>query len=178
MSHTSTQSVRHFIDSMSQLTREELRRRFADEFKLFSGAANDAHVTNFSDFNRRGLNALYGGEERAGQLDEMGRIELALNTVRVMTAHLEMERLRCRTPASAAEIHRNAARKVRLCSIELNGLWPERLSRVERRPLKGPKKPSSPRAAFSQLALPGVKLKAPRKRVKKAKEIPGAPCGM
>ena len=119
--------------------RLELRKQTAEEFKMLSGAAQQAGVQSrmFGIFHDAGYKGLYGGigsEEiknrkriapKENLMDRMNATELAANQFRMTQTREKIAREKIRGEASAIQTHHQVGREVRAAIKRIGGTLPE-----------------------------------------------------
>lgn len=125
--------------------RLELRKQTAEEFKVLSGAAQQAGVQSrmFGVFHDAGYKGMYGGLGRAGikqrkripekdnLLDRMNATELAANQFRMTQTRDKLARDGVRSQTQAIQAHEQVGREVRGAIQRIGGTMLEQIAPAE-----------------------------------------------
>ena len=129
----------------ADLERLELRKQTAEEFKVLSGAAQDAGVQNnmFGVFHDAGYKGLYGGlgrdaikvrkaiPDKDNLLDRMNATELAANQFRMTQTRDKLGRERVQNQSQAVQTHEQVGKEVRDAIKRIGGTLPENIDPAE-----------------------------------------------
>lgn len=129
----------------SDIERIELRKQVGDEFKVLSGAAQNAGVQSkmFGVFHDAGYKGLYGGlgrkaikkrkgvPEKENLMDRMNATELAANQFRMTQARDKLTRENIRNQQQAIRAHEQVGAEVREAIKRIGGEVPENIQSAE-----------------------------------------------
>ena len=129
----------------ADLERLELRRQTSEEFKILSGAARRAGVTNpmFGIFHDAGYKGMYGGlgrdeikaqkgiDAKEQLMDRMDTTELAANQFRMTQTREKPARDGVKTEQKAIQTHEQVGKEVRAAIQRIGGTPPENIPPAE-----------------------------------------------
>jgi DNA-damage-inducible protein D len=129
----------------SDLERLEMRKHAGEEFKMLSGAAQQAGVQSrmFGVFHDAGYKGLYGGLGRDeiktkkripakdNLMDRMNATELAANQFRMTQTRDKLAREGVRTESAAIRTHLEVGKEVREAIRRIGGTLPEQIPPAE-----------------------------------------------
>ena len=118
--------------------RLSLRQRVKDANRHLAGAAKDAGVTNFPEFQDWGYRGLYDLRtheirrkknipEKHNIMDYAGRLELAANEFRITQTEDRLKRQKLSGQDVASRAHHAVGKEVRAAIIRVGGVMPEEL---------------------------------------------------